>query len=121
MLIEEYLAREAGGENALEGAPPAAGVASARCAPARALLSSGSARRTRAARARILSATASSSIGAPVTSFSSSSAVGCWPSSHSSFRSEPASRRANQSLPNSSRRKVESCASNAHERRYEVQ
>ena len=51
---------------------------------------------------------------------SSSSAVGPWPSDHSSRSSEPASRRANQSLPNSSRRKSRSCASNAHERRYDV-
>ena len=73
--------------------------------------------RGRESLSRTCSATASSSTGAPVTSLSSSSAVGCWPSAHSSFRSEPASRRLNQSLPNSSRRKVESCASNAQERR----
>ena len=56
---------------------------------------------------------------APVTSRSSSSAVGRWPSAHSSRRSEPASRWANQSLPNRSRRWSRSWASKAHERRYD--
>ena len=55
---------------------------------------------------------------APVTSWRSSSAVGPCPSAHSSRSRSPASRRANQSLPNSLRRKSRSCASNAHERRY---
>ena len=67
--------------------------------------------------ARTCSATASSSTAAPVTSFSSSSAVGRCPSAHRSVRSEPASRRLNQSLPNSSRMKLVICAENAHARR----
>src|SRR5690348_2496511 len=71
-------------------------------------------------RSRTRSPTADISISAPVTSFSNSSAVGCWPSDHSSRSSDPASRRANQSLPYCSRRWSRSWHSNAQERRYEV-
>ena len=55
-----------------------------------------------------------------MTSFSSSSAFGFWPSAQSSTSSEPASRRLNQSVPNSSRMKFVICAENAQARRYEV-
>src|SRR5579871_2225448 len=66
---------------------------------------------------RMRPATEAISSVAPVTSLSSASALGPWPSDHSSRSSPPASRFANQSLPNVSRRYSRSCASNAHERR----
>ena len=70
---------------------------------------------------RTYSATASSSISAEVSSFSSSSAVGRWPSDQSSRRSEPASRRVNHVEPNFSRKNRFSCASNAQARTYSVE
>ena len=66
---------------------------------------------------RIRSATDAISSLAPVTSWSSSSALGPCPSDHSSRSRSPASRRANQSFPSSLRRKSRNWASNAHERR----
>ena len=68
----------------------------------------------------IRSPIAPSSSSAPVTSRSISSASNRWPSFQSSRRREPASRRANQAWPNSSRRNVRSWASKAQERRYPV-
>ena len=70
-----------------------------------------------ASASRTRSAAASSSSVAPVTSWRISSAVGFWPSDHSSRMSEPASLRVNHALPNFSRRNARSCASNAHARR----
>ena len=87
----------------------------AACRPAGASLS----KRAVGIAARTCSATASISTAAPVTSLSSSSAVGFCPSAQRSVRSRPASRRLNQSLPNSSRRKLVICAANAHARRYD--
>ena len=66
---------------------------------------------------RMRSPTDAISSFAPVTSFSSSSAVGPCPSDQSSRSRSPASRLANQSFPSSLRRNSRSCASNAHERR----
>ena len=66
---------------------------------------------------RMRSATDAISSVAPVTSLSSSSAVGPWPSDQSSRSRSPASRLANQSFPSSLRRNSRSCASKAQERR----
>ena len=109
MLIEDYLARETGGDAGLEaGAPPAAGGAldssrpasGSRRGPAPRPLPSRPARRSRPSAARPRSASARAPRGR--------SGAG------------PASRRLNQSVPNSSRRNVVICAANAQARRYEV-